>query len=65
MKVVFLFSSQLDDKNEKLGDGIVINNSSGWMKDLNVNKGEIVSILRMHGNPTGKWLVQNMYGKSK
>ncbi|XP_076462173.1 uncharacterized protein LOC143294672 [Babylonia areolata] len=56
----------LTDTDEKVGDGVVKNNAGGgglFSKDLAVLKGESIAILRMDGNPAGKWLVQNEQGK--
>ncbi|XP_076347440.1 uncharacterized protein LOC143245221 isoform X3 [Tachypleus tridentatus] len=43
--------------------GIVSCDSKGGRLDLSVRKGELVKILRMENNPTGKWLVSNEQGK--
>ena len=58
---------QLNDADEKVGDGVVKSNAGASLlsKDLSVTKGEIIAILRMDHNPVGKWLVQNDQGKSK
>lgn len=58
----------LKDTDEKVGEGVVLHDdgSSGWRlgaKDLVVTTGEMVTILRMDGNPAGKWLAQNAGGK--
>ncbi|XP_054718236.1 uncharacterized protein LOC129227670 [Uloborus diversus] len=43
--------------------GFVKADSRGGKGDLPVKKGEIVLILRMEGNPSGRWLVKNERGK--
>uniref|UniRef100_A0A2L2Y908 FYN-binding protein n=1 Tax=Parasteatoda tepidariorum TaxID=114398 RepID=A0A2L2Y908_PARTP len=46
-----------------IDDGLVKTDSRGGKGDLPVKKGETVLILRMEGNPSGKWLVKNEKGK--
>ncbi|KAK7100542.1 FYN-binding protein 1-like isoform X1 [Littorina saxatilis] len=57
----------LSEGDEKVGDGVVKTNAGGGLgvfsKDLQVTKGEIIAILRMDGNPAGKWLAQTEAGK--
>ncbi|RWS07324.1 FYN-binding protein-like protein [Dinothrombium tinctorium] len=43
--------------------GIVMEDAKGAGNDLMVKKGEVVLILRMEGNPRGKWLVKDERGK--
>ena len=67
VKTNVCLSTQLSETDEKVGEGIVKTNAGGGMfsKDLAVTKGEVVTILRMDGNPAGKWLAQNEQGKSE
>ncbi|KAL8584637.1 hypothetical protein ACOMHN_002366 [Nucella lapillus] len=55
----------LNEGDEKVGDGVAKSSASGgvFSKDLGVTRGETIAILRMDGNPAGKWLVQNEHGK--
>ncbi|KAG8185828.1 hypothetical protein JTE90_024805 [Oedothorax gibbosus] len=47
-----------------IDDGLVKTDSKGGKGgDLPVRKGETVLILRMEGNPSGRWLVKNEKGK--
>lgn len=46
-----------------IDDGLVKWDSKGGKGDLSVKKGETVLILRMEGNPSGRWLVKNEKGK--
>lgn len=56
---------QLTGEEIPIDDGLVKWDSRGGKGDLPVKKGETVLILRMEGNPSGKWLVKNEKGKSK
>ncbi|KFM57668.1 FYN-binding protein, partial [Stegodyphus mimosarum] len=46
-----------------IDDGLVKADSRGGKGDLAVKRGETVLILRMEGNPSGRWLVKNEKGK--
>ncbi|XP_067119185.1 FYN-binding protein 1-like isoform X3 [Centruroides vittatus] len=46
-----------------IDSGLVKADSHGGLFQLSVRKGEIVLILRMENNPSGKWLVKNERGK--
>lgn len=46
-----------------LMSGIVKKNQSGNSLNLTVNKGEVVLVLRIHGNPSGMWLAKDERSK--
>lgn len=54
---------QLTGQEVPINSGVVKDDFRGGRNELSVKKGETVLIIRMEGNPPGKWIAKNEKGK--